>query len=220
MDEKSQQELKAYINGEELRQRRSLLQSTEEITRSIQNSIWRVLSKRSPKSLINLGRYFLMMDASNSGYLSKGQLLQALKTFHVSLSPEEFQAVWDLSAGMDAGGKVSYEQFRRLLLGGLPDRRRAVIRQVLVKLDANKTGDIQMWQMKKFFTSRRHPDVLGGKLTEEECYSEFFSAFANDKFKTPDVISYAELEDYYEFISQTVPHDATFESILKNCWSV
>ena len=200
--------------------RRSLLQRTYEVTNSIQLSVWSVLSKRSPKSVINFGRYLLTVDTASTGYLSKGQLLLALKTFHLPLSPEQFQAVWELSSGMETGGRVSHEQFRRLLLGGLPDERRAIMRPVLVKLDANKTGEIQLWQMKKFFCARRHPDVLEGKLTEEQCYSEFFSAFNNDKLKPPDVLTYAELEDYYEFVSQTVFDNKRFNSILKNCWSI
>lgn len=220
MDEKSKQELKAYINGEEVLQRRSLLQATYQITHSIQNSIWSVLSKRSPKSLINFGRYLLTVDTASSGYLSKGQLLNALKTFHLPLTPEQFQALWNLSSGVETGGAVSHEQFRRLLFGGLPDFRRALMRVVLVKLDANKTGEIQCWEMKKFFCARRHPDVLDGKLTEEQCYSEFFSSFYNDKYKSPETITYAELEDYYEFVSQTVTDDTRFNSILKNCWGI
>ena len=220
MDEKSKQELKAYINGEEVLHRRSLLQRTYDITNSIQRSIWSVLSKRSPKSLINFGRYLLTVDTACTGYLSKSQLLLALKTFHLSLTQEQFQAIWDLSSGMESGGRVSHEQFRRLLLGGLSDERRAMLRLVLVKLDANKTGEIQLWQMKKFFCARRHPDVLDGKITEEQCYSEFFSAFNNDKFQSPDLLTYAELEDYYEFVSQNVLDDKRFNSILKNCWSI
>ena len=220
MDEKSKQELKAYINGEQVLQRRYLLQRTNEITSSIQKSIWSVLSKRSPKSVINFGRYLITVDTASTGYLTKGQLLLALKTFHLSLTADQFQTVWDLCASMETGVRVSHEQFRRLLLGGLPDERRAAMRLVLVKLDANKTGEIQLWQMKKFFCARRHPDVLEGKITEEQCYSEFFSAFNNDKFKSPDLLTYAELEDYYEFVSQTVYDDKKFNSILKNCWCI
>ncbi|KAI6655228.1 Calcyphosin-2 [Oopsacas minuta] len=220
VDEKSKEELKQYLNGEEVLYRRSLLRTTYDITNSIQNSIWSVLSKRSPKSLINFGRYLLTIDTTSSGYLSKGQLLLALKTFHLSLTPDQFQSIWDLSSGMETGGRVSHEQFRRLLLGGLPDERRVAMRVVLVKLDANKTGEIQLWQMKKFFCTRRHPDVLEGKLTEEQCYSDFFSAFYNDKYKSPDILSYAELEDYYEFVSHTVEDDTRFKSILKNCWGI
>ena len=42
------------------------------------------------------------------------------------------------------------------------------------KLDSQKRGTIRLGEMQRFFSASRHPDVMAGRETADEAWSELF----------------------------------------------
>ena len=63
------------------------------------------------------------------------------------------------------------------ILGELSPYRIRLISKAFEKLDANGNGTLELSEVKEKFDPTRHPDVLNGHKTVEECRFEFFDLF-------------------------------------------
>lgn len=57
------------------------------------------------------------------------------------------------------------------------DIRKKVVLQAFDKLDLDKSGIIELNEVKSLYTAKNNKDVLSGKKTEEDVYGEFIETF-------------------------------------------
>ena len=57
------------------------------------------------------------------------------------------------------------------------DYRRDLVERVFIILDKDNDGLVDIYDMKQIFNSKRHPDVMQGKRSEEFVKSEFYESF-------------------------------------------
>lgn len=103
-------------------------------------------------------------------------------------------------------------------------KRKAVVTQAFNKLDIDKSGFIDMNEIKHSYSAKNHPDVRQGKRTEEDVYTEFMETFqSNHLLKTgPRLkrITYEEFLDYYNNISMSIKDDDQFVFLIQNAWKL
>ncbi|XP_048578968.1 calcyphosin-2 isoform X2 [Nematostella vectensis] len=191
-------------------------QAEQQLVQQVQGEVRRQLAQRASKTLMGMGRHFRTLDKSGDGMLDKGELINALKTYHIQLSPQVLGGLWNL-LDVNGDGALDYGEFVRGFIGEMNETRKAYVRKVFHKFDPSKTGLVELNNMKKFFSAKKHPKVLSGRLKEHEAQQMFLSSFENCEHRGE--VTYAEFEDYYEGVSIGIASDEEFVAMMKNCWS-
>ena len=103
--------------------------------------------------------------------------------------------------------------------------RQNLVQKVFEKLDIKKTGEISFKELNSNYNFKNHPDVLSGKISEEEALKEFMDTFQETYnylcgTETNDIITIEEFMEYYENVSMTIEEDEYFEFLLNNTWNL
>jgi Ca2+-binding EF-hand superfamily protein len=180
--------------------------------------------ERGGKGILGLARQFKIFDDNNSGTLDLPELTKAIRDFRVDLSPNEIKILFNL-ADTDQSGEVSYDEFLREIRGDMPKARRNLVDQAFKKLDTDGSGAVDMSEIKKLYNCKKHPDVLSGKKTEDEVYTEFMETFQlhaaiKGKGVKDTTITRDEFQEYYENISASIDRDDYFELMMNNAWKL
>lgn len=180
--------------------------------------------ERGGKGILGLARQFKIFDDNNSGTLDLPELTKAIRDFRVDLSPNEIKILFNL-VDTDQSGEVSYDEFLREIRGDMSKARRNLVDQAFKKLDTDGSGAVEMDEIKKLYNCKKHPDVLAGKKTEDEVYTEFMETFQlhaaiKGKGVKDTTISRDEFQEYYENISASIDRDDYFELMMNNAWKL
>ncbi|XP_066579745.1 calcyphosin-2 isoform X2 [Amia ocellicauda] len=186
--------------------------------KTIQETLKAKLRNRGVRTLTGLGKLCRNADKSSDGVLQKAEIRQALKEFHLTLSDEDFEAIW-LFLDQNCDGQVDYGEFLRAVIGEMSEYRKALVRKAYMKLDPNKTGTVPMTDIEKFYCAKGHPKVLSGEATEEQLRTGFVETLQG-ACRDPREVSYCEFEDYYEGLSIGIAADEDFANVLKNSWGI
>ncbi|XP_038170924.1 calcyphosin-2 isoform X2 [Arvicola amphibius] len=191
-----------------------------QVLRAIQDKLREQLHKRGVRILTGLGKHFQHLDKEGSGLLEKAKFQQALKTFHLEVSEQDFESSWLILQGSGPSkNKVDYGEFKRAIFGEMSEYRKSFVRKAFMKLDFNKTGIVSVIDIRKCYCARKHPHVISGQSTEEEIKSSFLETL-RDACSKSDEVSYGEFEDYYEGLSIGIIDDEDFVSILRTPWGI
>ena len=92
--------------------------------------------------------------------------------------------------------------------------------------DKNKSGYIDLDDIRDVYSAKNHPDVISGKKTEDEVLAEFLDTFQyhfsllNDNKTKDNKITLEEFMEYYNNISVGIEDDDYFEEVLKNAYDL
>jgi hypothetical protein len=78
---------------------------------------------------------------------------------------------------VDRSNSINIEEFILTLLGDLNNYRLNIIRQAFTALDVDKSGHLDLNEVKSIFNPTRHPDVVSGTRSVEDVRQEFFDMF-------------------------------------------
>ena len=77
----------------------------------------------------------------------------------------------------DGNNELSYDEFLRGVRGEMNQNRVKFVRMAFNKLDADKSGIVDIFDIKQFYNAKQHPDVKAGKKTEDQILGEFLDTF-------------------------------------------
>ena len=124
----------------------------------------------------------------------------------------------------DNSGLVDYDEFLRALRGEMSERRKKLVMQVYDKLDIDKSGIIDINDIKYTYNVKNHPDVKSGKKSEEDVYGEFLETFEThhniNKGSRDKRVTREEFLEYYANISMSIDNDDYFELMMTNAWKL
>ena len=170
------------------------------------------------------------------GLISQQEFCDTLLEYNVLIHSEDVNIVWQC-IDLDMSNYLSYYKLMRTYFGQMNSTRHAYFRMLILKLDTQKIGYVQVNDIYKYYKAARHPKVRQGKITETDMFKTFLSQFqlldpkkvnelnelsfttAMDNTKSL-LISYEQLEDYYNGLSICVDSDTDFIQILQNSWNV
>lgn len=180
--------------------------------------------ERGGRGILGLARQFKIFDDNNSGTLDLQELTKAIKDFKVDLSPNEIKILFNI-IDVDQSGEVQYDEFLREIRGDMNDSRKKLVSQAFSKLDLDGSGVIDFDEIKKIYNCKKHPDVISGKKTEDEVYTEFMETFQlhaalKGKGVKDRQITREEWQEYYENISASIDRDDYFELMMTNAWKL
>lgn len=147
-----------------------------------------------------------------------------MKDYMLGFSDAELKVVFNYF-DVDRGGSLDYDEFIRSLRGPMNPSRKKFVAQAYNKLDKDRSGFIDINDIKGVYNALKHPDVLSGKKTEEQILLEFLETFETHHSlrnnNAPDhVVTKEEFEEYYNNISASIDNDQYFELMMNNAWKI
>ena len=90
--------------------------------------------------------------------------------------------------------------------------RKKLISQAFDKIDRDKSGFVDINDIKDIYNASKHPDVVSRKKTEEDILLEFLQTFESHhnicNSTAPDhIVTKEEFEEYYNNISASIDND-------------
>lgn len=146
--------------------------------------------------------------------------------FRMGLNKKQIQTAWDLF-DRDGSGELSYDEFLRTIVGEMNPRRVAIAKKCFNILDLDKSGKLDINDVRQNYNAKQHPDVQQGKKTEEEVLTEFLDTF-EDHFADmkghadarDGIVTMTEWLEYYNNVSMSIDRDDYFELMMNNAWNL
>jgi len=178
---------------------------------------------RGGKGIIGLQRQFKIFDDNNSKTLEFSEFLKACKEFKVDLNANEIKILFN-AFDSDASGYVDYNEFLREVRGEMNGYRKKITLQAFDKLDADKSGIVEIADIKTLYNCKNHPDVKSGRRSEEEIYGDFIETFemhhGSTKRRRDKRVTKEEFIEYYNNISSSIDSDEYYEVMMNNAWKL
>ena len=175
------------------------------------------------KSLIGLVRQFKLFDDNKNSTLDYTGFSKAFKASNLNIPDNEIKNLFQMFDTNNTG-YIDYIEFLGELVGDLNERRKNVILAAFSKLDLDKSGIVELNEVKNLFNTRNNPLVLNGEKNEEEIYSEFIETFQIHHNITSGIknkrVTLDEFLNYYKYISVLIPDDDLFEAIIISNWKL
>ncbi len=162
------------------------------------------------------------MDDDNSGCLNRSEFLKALSDYRISNDPKEIEAIFKIF-DQDNSGSICYNEFIRQIIGKMNVRRESIATRAFTVMDLNGNGTLEISDIKQRYNSKKHPDVLLGKKSEDDVLYEFLDTFeAHCAMQHPDSkdrqITLPEWLEYYNNVSCSIDNDDYFEAMMVNAY--
>ena len=117
-------------------------------------------------------------------------------------------------------GKITIEDIINNILDPISEHRKLYVVNKFAKLDVEKQGEVKVSLLKEKYNPKGHPDVISGKVTDEEIFKQFcytLDIYCNLR-NINENINYKQFIDYYNGISNSILDDKYFEDILNGVW--
>lgn len=94
-------------------------------------------------------------------------------------------------------------------------------------MDSDKSGKVDINDIRQTYNAKKHPDVMSGKRSEDEVLHEFLETFeqsyCNQKGHNDardGVIQVEEWLEYYNSVSMSIDDDEYFALMMNNAWNL
>ena len=181
------------------------------------------LKSQGPMHALSLARQFKIIDENGNKTIDFSEFCKGVKNAGLKVPPEALEELFQ-SFDYDNSGSISYDEFMVKILGEMNERRIAVVKAAFNKIDLDKSGVVELNEVKRWYNTKNNPQVLNGEITEEDLYSRFIETFGNHHNLYSGIrdkrVTWNEFLDYYKFISFVVPDDDLFEAIVIAAWKL
>lgn len=129
----------------------------------------------------------------------------------LGFTPNETEQLFN-AMDVSRDGSISYDEFLREVRGPMNKFRENLVKKAFDKIDKDKSGVVDINDIKGVYDASKHPDIKSGKKTEDEVLMEFLETFethhnvlsgkGNDSS-----VNWEEWLEYYNNISASVDDD-------------
>ena len=151
----------------------------------------------------------------NGGALDGEQLYELLLKVFVPLNAAEALILHKAFAS-DTTGNFDPTKFVNALKSHLNMRRKKAVVHAFRQLDVFERGQVDMALLRVSYSAHRHPDVLAGRVREEDEIRRFQKDFLGGR--RDGVVTFAEFNDYYSNKSANIENDDAFCMLVWNTW--
>ena len=127
----------------------------------------------------------------------------------------------------DGSGEISYDEFLRSVRGAMNKTREAIAMKAYAMMDTDKSGQLDINDIRQTYNAKQHPDVKAGKRTEDEILGEFLDTFEDhfcDMKGNADArdgkITHEEWKEYYNNVSMSIDTDEYFAVMMNSAWNM
>ena len=105
------------------------------------------------------------------------------------------------------------------------DFRRTIAKKAFNILDKDRSGIINIDDVRQVYNAKKHPEVIAGKKSEDDVLMEFLDTFEihfsfNQPKSRDGQITVDEWNEYYNNVSMSIPDDKYFEVMMNSAWNL
>jgi Ca2+-binding EF-hand superfamily protein len=189
----------------------------DSVVESCLNKLKLQLFARGARNLSGLARAFKIADFNGNKKLDVEEFEECLGYAGIFLKKPEITAMF---AHFDKTGEgnVDYDEFLLALHGEMNDRRKALVEKAFSILDKDGSGVLTVSDLKGVYNTKKHPDVLAAKKTEDEVLAEFLDGFEGRFGNDDGTVTMKEFTEYYADLSASIPSDEYFVEMMESTW--
>jgi Ca2+-binding EF-hand superfamily protein len=182
------------------------------------------LAARGNRGIQGLGRQFKIADDNNSKSLDIEEFKKCVHDFRIGLTPKDSERLFKIFDRSN-DGSIDYEEFLRGVRGEMNEFRKGFCMKAFASMDTDKSGVLDIDDIRQRYNAKKHPDVIAGKKTEDEILYEFLDTFeTHHSDKVEDArdgkVSKSEWIEYYNNVSMSIDDDAYFELMMNSAWNL
>ena len=183
------------------------------------------VARRGVRGIMSLRRSFMIADDNNNKQIDINEFTKLIHDYRIPVPSEEVKALFS-EFDLDKSGEISYDEFLRGVIGEMNDFRMKLANRAFKIMDKDKSGEIDINDLRGVYNAKFHPDVKTGKKTEDEVLAEFLDTFEyhfnllNDNKSKDRTITNEEWIEYYNNISMSIDDDKYFELMMTNAWNL
>jgi len=96
--------------------------------------------------------------------------------FRIGMSDKQVGTMFKIF-DRDGSGSISYDEFLRIIRGEMNDFRKSIAMKAYKIMDKDRSGQLDINDIRQTYNAKHHPDVKAGKKTEDEILGEFLDTF-------------------------------------------
>ena len=157
-------------------------------------------------------------------HITLQKFISVLEGQHILLNDLEYQNLFNLF--MNEEGYLNFNAFIRSFKKELNDKKLNCVEEIYKSLDKNDDEQIPLNYLKKIYNPKNHPNVLNGKMNEDEKAIEFIDCFEinfdllnQDGSNQNEIINFEIFANFYEYVAFVYEKDEEFENILNKTWN-
>jgi len=184
------------------------------------------IAARGARGIQGIGRKFKIADDNNSKSLDKEEFKKAMHDFRIGLSDKQVVVAFG-AFDRDGSGEISYDEFLRTIRGEMNSTRAAIAKKAFNIMDKDKSGKLDINDIRGTYNAKHHPDVKAGKKTEDEILGEFLDTFEDhfadmkgNEDSRDGIINMVEWLEYYNNVSMSIDTDEYFKVMMTNAWNL
>lgn len=206
----------------------------DQVVENCIKSIQLQLFQRGARSTAQLGRAFKLADFNGNRKLDVEEFEEALShagvrryTYawihlilgQIFLKKPEISAVFR-TLDRSGDGSIDYDEFLRAIKGDLSERRRNMVNKAFDIMDRDGSGVLTIEDLRGIFNGSKHPDVLAGRITEDQALEEFLNQLDGMTGNNDGSVTREEFIEYYTDVSSAIPTDEYFITMMESVWMV
>ena len=144
--------------------------------------------------------------------------VNAFKNIGINIPQNDISNLFNL-LDFSQTGKVTIDDIINTIADPMNEHRKLYVVNKFAKMDLEKQGEVRISLLKEKYNPKGHPDVISGKVSDEEIYKQFcytLDIYCSIRMIT-DAINYKQFIEYYNGISSAIFDENYFEAIL-NVW--
>ncbi|ETW00874.1 hypothetical protein H310_07394 [Aphanomyces invadans] len=175
------------------------------------------LKARGGRGYTGLVRGFRLMDSNGSGTLDLNEFRAAMDRLQLHMSANDLLVLFDYF-DVNGNGSVDVAEFVNGVRDPMNERRLLFVHMAFDLLDTDHNHVLTVEDVVTKYDARKHPDVLAGRKTDREIYTEFLDTFEWSSKVHDGQVTLTEWTEYYANISASIDDDDYFELMMRNAW--
>ena len=184
------------------------------------------LVKRGLRGILYLYSQFLS-SCQDINRISFDDFEFVFKVQHIDLGNNILKRIFSL---FNVDNYLDFNSFMRYYKKELNDNKLTAVEQAFTYIDKKGEDKIPLNLVKMKYSAKRHPDVLNGKVSEDEKLMEFLDCFnlcfnilkndsKGDNNENEDYVDFEIFANFYEYVSFIYPRDREFQNVVSATWS-
>jgi len=181
--------------------------------------VQKMVAQHAGGGIRGIGRIFKNLDHFGKNRLDKNDLKDGLRDYKLKFTNDQIDLLIK-AFDRSASGTVNYDDFLIGVRGEMTAPRVAVAKRAFAIMDRDKSGVIDLDDIRGTYSAQSDPRVMKGQLTEDEVLQEFLNVFEGAGGNKDGKVTMDEWLDYYKAVSSSVDTDDYFVEMVQRAWKM
>ena len=187
------------------------------------------LIKKGVKGLLNIHWQFMSL-CPDVAKISLANFINIMNLNQINFSLNEIKEIFNYFSNDITKNYLDYNSFIRFFKKELNQTKLDIVEKIFLSLKndfSEENEEIPLSIIKNKYKAKRHPEVINGKVTEDEKIKEFKESFdinynilnsEQNKVQYVKFVDFDIFANFYEYVSFIYEEDEQFVNLLMATW--